>query len=152
MTTDKSHNPGATVTLIVRRTIDASPARLFAAWTEPAHLMRWWGPKGVTCTAAQIDLRVGGEYRLANTFADGGVIWITGVFEVIEPPNQLVYSWRLDAQAGQTERVTVRFQPRGRATEVIVVHERIHDHAARDRHAQGWQGCLDGLDRLMRDG
>jgi len=43
--------------------------------------------------------------------------------------------------------VTVRFEPKGDGTEVIVVHERIADEATRDDHEKGWAGCLDGLER-----
>jgi|SRR6185437_7998763 len=143
------------LTLIVRRTIRATPERLFSAWTDPAQLRSWWGPAQVECPIAEVDLRVGGRYRLANQFPDGSVWWVGGIFETVAPPNLLVYSWELSAgtiQPGGTpppeqavERVTVRFEPRGDATEVVVTHERIADPAARDSHEQGWLGCLDGL-------
>ena len=134
------------VALVVRRTINAAADRLFAAWTEPAEFVQWWGPATVTCTGAEIDLRVGGRYRIANHFADGTTIWIAGVFEVIEPPHKLVYSWRLESQSHPAERVTVHFKARAATvTEVIVTHERITDAALRERHEQGWNGCLDGL-------
>jgi len=41
--------------------------------------------------------------------------------------------------------VTVRFEPRGSATEVIVLHERIADEATSADHEHGWNGCLDNL-------
>jgi uncharacterized protein YndB with AHSA1/START domain len=134
------------ITLIVRRTIRATPERLFDAWTRPDQLQGWWGPAGVRCTAAEVDLRVGGTYRIANQFADGRVLWISGEFEVIERPRRLVYTWRLEAQAA-AERVEIVFATADGGTEVTVTHERVADTAARDRHAQGWAGCLDGLTR-----
>jgi uncharacterized protein YndB with AHSA1/START domain len=136
--------PAAT-TLLVRRTIAATPARLFEAWTEPAQLLAWWGPAGVECTAAEVDLRVGGRFRLANRFPDGTVLWISGEFERIEPPHTLVYTWRVGAATGPAERVTVRFEPHASGTEVLITHERIPNQSLRERHAQGWSGCLDGL-------
>jgi uncharacterized protein YndB with AHSA1/START domain len=135
----------AGVTLVVRRTINAPAARLFDAWTEPAQLLAWWGPAGVECSAAEVDLRVGGLYRIANRFPDGTVLWISGEFERIERPHTLIYTWRIGAPTGPAERVTVRFEPQGTATEVLITHERIPDPALRERHAQGWNGCLDGL-------
>lgn len=140
------------VTLIVRRTIAASAARLFEAWTQPAQLMRWWGPRGVSCTSAEVELKVGGRYRLANQFADGKVIWISGVFEVIEPPTLLIYTWCIEPASSNPERVTVAFQARGEGTEVIVTHQRIASAAARDMHQQGWLGCLDGLLAYLQQG
>jgi uncharacterized protein YndB with AHSA1/START domain len=137
------------LSLIVRRTIAASAARLFAAWTDPAQLPKWWGPRGVRCSRAEVDLRVGGSYRIANEMPDGSVLWIVGSFERIVPPTELAYTWRLESGdgpgEGPAERVTVRFVEGDGTTEVIVVHERIADDAARERHEHGWVGCLDGL-------
>lgn len=135
--------------LIVRRTIRARVERVFDAWTRPEHLVQWWGPKPVRCSGAEVDLRVGGRYRIANQFPDGKVLWIVGEFELVEPPNKLVYSWSLEPGAPSTERVTVRFEPRDGATEVIVVHERIGSAAVRATHAQGWEGCFDGLEQFL---
>jgi Activator of Hsp90 ATPase homolog 1-like protein len=45
--------------------------------------------------------------------------------------------------------VTVRFEPRGEVTDVVVRHERIADTSARDQHERGWLDCLDGLEALV---
>lgn len=140
-----------TVSLMTRRRIHATAERVFEAWTQPAHLKKWWGPDAVTCTEAEIDLRVGGRYRIANQFPDGKTVWIVEEFELIEPPHKLVYTWRLEPDSQASERVTVRFEPREGATEVIVVHERIANRATRDMHEKGWQGCLDGLEKYLID-
>jgi uncharacterized protein YndB with AHSA1/START domain len=131
--------------LIVRRTIRATPAVLFAAWTQPSQLVKWWGPAGVECVEAQVDLQIGGAYRIANRFPDGRVVWISGEFESIEPPHTLVYTWQVEPSVGTPERVTVRFDARGDATDVVILHERIADPDARRGHEVGWEGCLDGL-------
>lgn len=136
--------------LVVRRTIRATPEVLFAAWTQPSHLVKWWGPSGVECVEAQVDLRVGGAYRIANRFPDGRVVWISGDFESIDPPRTLIYTWQLDGSAGAPERVTVRFDARGDATEVVITHERIADPETRRGHEAGWDGCLDGLAAYVR--
>src|ERR1700686_2548640 len=87
-------------TLVVRRRMHSTPEKLFAAWTEPQHLVRWWGPEGVVCPAADIDLRVGGAYRKPNRFPDGRLIWIAGVFELIEPPHRLRCTGKLEPRRG----------------------------------------------------
>jgi len=140
----------STVILVVRRVIQATPERLFAAWTSPEALKKWWGPQSVVCPSAEVDLRVGGHYRIANQFPDGRILWITGEFEVIERPTRLIYSWQVGADPGARERVSVLFAAlAGGDTEVIVTHERIASPALRDRHEQGWRGCLDGLERYI---
>ncbi len=136
------------ITLVIRKTIRATPARLFDAWTQPAQLRQWWGPKEVECIDAQVDLREGGRYRIANRFPDGRVVWIAGEFERIEPPSRLVYTWRVEPSE-VSERVTVRFEGHDEVTDVVVVHERIADPTARDVHEQGWRDCLDGLEAFV---
>lgn len=135
----------AEAVLVVRKVIRASPEQLFAAWTEPRHLMHWWGPDGVACPEAEVDLRVGGRYRLANRMPDGQVHWIEGMFETVEPPHQLIYSWTMGGDETVSERVTVRFDRQGTATEVLVRHERIRDPETARTHRLGWDGCLEGL-------
>ena len=138
-----------TVALVVRRTIATGARRVYDAWVSPSQLRSWWGPAGVRCSHAEVDLRVGGKLRIGNEFADGRTLWIVGEFVEIVPAERLVYTWRVEpASAGSedAERVTVRFEARGpRETEVIVVHERIASEAARTGHEAGWIGCLDGL-------
>jgi uncharacterized protein YndB with AHSA1/START domain len=137
------------LTLVVRRRIRASAARLFESWTTPAQMRQWWGPAGVHCTDVLIDLRVGGRYRIVNALPDGRSIAIEGEFLAIEPPHRLAYTWSIEAVTAVAERVTVRFDPDGEWTEVVVVHERIADPRTRDEHASGWHGCLDGLGRFI---
>ena len=108
------------ITLVVRHTIRATPERLFDAWTRPEQLVEWWGPEGVTCIGPSVDVRVGGAYRIGNRMPDGSEIWIAGVFEAVERPHLLTYTWRIEGMEGEPERVTVRFEPHGTDTEVIV--------------------------------
>jgi uncharacterized protein YndB with AHSA1/START domain len=141
---------GSEITVLeVRRTIYAPVRQVFEAWTQPVHLKRWWGPRPVICIHAEIDLRVNGNYRIANQFPDGSVVWILGKFEVVEPPRKLVYTWRTNPEPALLERVTVQFNASGDATDVVVRHERIPDAATRDKHEHGWEGCLDELASYM---
>src|SRR6266699_1625990 len=98
----------ATITLVVRRIIDAPSEQLFEASPRPGHVKRWWGPRPVRCVDAEIDLRVGGGYRIANQFPDGRLLWIFGEFEVVDSPHKLVYTWHVDPQSEASERVTVQ--------------------------------------------
>ncbi len=104
----------------------------------------------MTCSYAEVDLRVGGRYRIANQLPDGKVLMIEGEFQLVERPHRLVYTWR--AGEDQVSRVTVRFEARVDATEVIVIHEQIPSELVRKSHEQGWQGCLDGLERHLAQG
>lgn len=134
-----------TATLHVRRLIPAPPARVFGAWTNPDELQKWWGPKGVRCLSADVDLCVGGRYKIANELPDKSVLWIVGEFEVVEPPRLLVYTWAVETDASSAERVTVKFLRHDQGTEITLTHERIATASLRDQHRDGWIGCLDGL-------
>ena len=138
-------SPG-TLVLVVRRAIKANPERLFDAWTRSEELLAWWGPRPVRCTRAEVDLRVGGRYRIDNQLPSGGLLTIEGEFTVVERPRKLVYTWSVAPGDGLPELVTVRFDRKAPGlTEVVVTHERIESAALRDSHAEGWNGCLDGL-------
>ena len=142
---EQTANQRETLRLEVRKTIAATPEWLFAAWTQPERLKQWWGPEGVTCIDAVVDLRVGGKYRIGNRLPDGKVLWIIGEYRVVQPPMKLAYTWQIESETHASEIVTVSFEPRENGTEVAVIHERIPDVAIRDQHQYGWQGCLSGL-------
>jgi uncharacterized protein YndB with AHSA1/START domain len=137
------------IALVVRRTIRATPDRIFAAWTEPKHLCAWWGPRPVRCSGAEVDLRVGGRYRIDNLLPDGKTLTIEGEFREIERPSKLVYTWRMGKE--ESSLVTVRFEPSGDATEVTIVHDQVPSEQIRESHAKGWNGCLESLDMYMTE-
>lgn len=144
-----SGRSAASISLQLQRFIPAPPESVFDAWTAPDELRKWWGPEGVRCISAEIDLRVGGAYRIANALPDQSVVWIEGEYERIERPQLLVFSWRLGHEVSHAEKVTVRFRPVAGGTEVSVTHERVGSKALRDQHEQGWIGCLNGLERHL---
>lgn len=131
--------------LKVRRFVAASPDRVFQAWTDSDEMKKWWGPNGVTCLSVEVDLRIGGQYRIENRLPDGSVLWISGKFEVIEKPHLLIYTWIVENTSPTTERIEVQFKQHGSGTNVIIIHDRIATKVLSERHQQGWIGCLEGL-------
>ena len=135
--------------LTLTRVIRAPRERVFAAWTEPEILMQWWGPGPVTCPEAHVDLRVGGDYRIANRQEDGSITWIRGTFERVRPPEELVYTWTIDVANSTPTLVTVEFRQHAEGTELVLTHERFAVEAVRDMHLMGWTGCIDVLEALL---
>jgi uncharacterized protein YndB with AHSA1/START domain len=111
--------------------------------------MKWWGPGRVSCPEAHVDLREGGAYRLANLEPDGSVTWISGHFERVRAPEELVYTWSVSTVPGEPTLVRVLFLPHPDGTELILTHERFAVEAVRDMHLQGWGGCLDKLEAFV---
>ena len=139
----------AVTTLQVTRVFAASRERVFRAWTEPRALKKWFRvAEGYTTPIAEVDLRVGGGYRLGMQppGSDTPLI-VRGVYCEIRPPERLVFTWGWEGspEAVPETLVTVEFFERADQTEVVLTHERLADAAARDQHASGWEGCLDGL-------
>jgi len=135
--------------LRIARVIRAPREKVFAAWTEPASLQKWWGPGATTCTQAEVDLREGGAYRLANLDPDGKVIWISGTFVKIAPPEELAYTWLVSNLPGESTLVRVAFFEHAQGTELVLTHERFAAEAVREMHAQGWNACIDKLEAFL---
>jgi uncharacterized protein YndB with AHSA1/START domain len=77
--------------LIFTRLLDAPPELVFQAWTDPAHLIHWYGPKGFTTTVHQMDVRPGGEWRLTMHGPDGRDYKNRLLFVEVKKPERLVY-------------------------------------------------------------
>lgn len=86
-------------TILVRRWLAAPPARVFAAFTEPALLRRWWGGiPGSTLSVCEVDLRPGGKWRFVERMADGREVPFSGRFRSVEPPHRLVFTMRAEIE------------------------------------------------------
>ena len=146
-----SQKPRTENTLNLRWTFKASREKVFRAWTDPEELKKWWGPEGYATPSAEVDLRVGGKYRLGmRKLPDGEIFYLTGIYREVRPPERLVYSWRWEAEPeyGETQ-VTVDFRQAGNSTEVVLTHEFFPTGKARDDHNRGWSSCLDRLAKLL---
>lgn len=133
--------------LALRRRIKAPPARVYAAWTDPDHLMRWWGPANCTGTRAEIDARVGGRFRIAMTADSGEVHEASGVYREVVPDERLVFTWTWRSTPERESLVTIRLAPDGEGTLLTLIHERLFGAAVRDDHRRGWDEALDKLER-----
>ncbi len=95
----------------ITRTFDASPARVFAAWTEPAEIARWYGPQQFDAPPDRItvDLRPGGRWELTMVRRDGAGEFPIG-YQILEvdPPALLVM--RSDPMPHMPEPTVVRIE------------------------------------------
>jgi uncharacterized protein YndB with AHSA1/START domain len=137
---------GEETTLRLRRTFQAPRQKVFRAWTEPEELKKWWGPDGFSTPSAEIDLRVGGRFRIAMKSPRDNVHVLVGTYREVRPPERLVYTWRWEAEPEYGETlVTVEFLDRGESTEVVLTHELFPTQEACRGHEQGWKGSFDRL-------
>jgi uncharacterized protein YndB with AHSA1/START domain len=61
--------------MVVTRVFDAPRELVWKAWTDPKYVMQWWGPKGFSCPACEMDFRVGGKSLLCMKTPDGYEGW-----------------------------------------------------------------------------
>ena len=134
--------------LTIKRRLNAPPAKVYAAWTDPQMIARWFGPAGVERVEAQTDLRVGGRYHI-TMHVPGDQHDIFGVYREVVPNERLVFSWAWKSTPERESLVTVTFKPDGAGTLLTVLHEQFFDADARDRHQHGWAGAIDKLEKLL---
>jgi uncharacterized protein YndB with AHSA1/START domain len=77
---------------VITRVFDAPRELLWAAWTDPQHLAKWWGPRGLNTEVTQLDVRAGGKYRLVMRSAEGAEYPMRGVYREVVKPQRLVYT------------------------------------------------------------
>ena len=132
-------------TVHITRTLSAPVDRVWAAFTDPEALMAWFWPQslGPKVTA---DVRPGGRFRFDATSAGFAA---TGVYREVSPPTRLVMTWQWDGDAmgddAAESMVTIELTARGDDTDLDLRHERLPSDDERDKHAQGWNDCLDRL-------
>jgi uncharacterized protein YndB with AHSA1/START domain len=152
-------------TLQVKRTFPASRERVFEAWMDPEQLRQWLAPPEGSSPSAEVDARVGGEFRISmkspgmwlfahlpGRFTE--LVHMVGRYQEISPPERLVFTmgWEdfpfvhMDREAST---VTVEFHERGDETEVILTHERQPSRRIRAFHRYGWSGSLRKLENLL---
>lgn len=137
------------VALTVRRTFAAPAERLFAAWTDPRLLRRWMAPGSLVVSEATIDPVVGGEFRVVMEGGGAERHVVRGTIREIEPHRRLVSTWRWEGSEEET-LLTVELDEREPGvTELVLTHARFPDSETRDRHSEGWNGCLAKLVDLV---
>lgn len=136
--------------LVIVRDFAAPPALVFAMWTEPAHLVRWMGPRGFTATDVAQGRNPGDPWRACLRPDDGGPgLWQGGVLREIVPPERLAFTFAWDGADGRPGRetlVTVTFAGRADGGTRMTFRQGAFDtEANRDGHGRGWGSSFDRL-------
>lgn len=122
--------------LSIRRKMPATREVVFEAWTDPQGLREWMCPGDTFAAEATLDLRVGGSYRIVMKSKTRDYVH-TGVYQVVEPPSKLVFTWTREEDEAPT-LVTVEFVAHGDESELVLTHERFHDAEVMKRYQGGW--------------
>jgi serine/threonine protein kinase len=141
-------------TLRITKSIPAPVERVFEAWTRPEVMADWYAPTDeFVPSTIEVDLRVGGTYKVGMKHKDRDLHLVTGQYCRIEEPHLLSFTWAWQTHDVETPdlhlkpetQVTIEICPNGDSTDLTLTHERFRDEALRDRHKVGWTGCLSRL-------
>jgi uncharacterized protein YndB with AHSA1/START domain len=111
--------------------------------------VKWFGPDAGPVEQANLDVRVGGRYSVTFRTEDGEEHHVSGVYREVVPNEKLVFTWAWRSTPERESLVTVSIKPEGSGSLLTLQHEQFFDEPARDRHREGWTGCLNKLERYL---
>ena len=128
------------LSLEIKRLIRAPRDRVYAAWTDPAQLKRWFGPEKVQTRELIADARVGGKFRWDLINSEGEEMTCRGEYRELQPNKKIVFSWQWEDDEDWENHisiVTVELSDREGGTELRLIHENLPNEQSRDGHAGG---------------
>lgn len=155
-TTERKH-------IVLKRIYDVPLESVWKAWTDPEHVMRWWGPRGYTSPSCKIDFREGGRYiwcMRAPKDQGGQDMFTTGVYKKIVPMQLIEFGQSLCDKDGnlldpttlgmppdfpKEVRTVLEFKSLGSKTELTVTEYDWKIGQMRDYSEMGLAECLDKL-------
>lgn len=142
-------------TFVIERTYAASPARVFAAWAEPAAKARWFVCHDEWTTAHhELDFRVGGREHLRVGPPGGPVHAFDCRYQDIVPDQRIVYTYamHLDDTRISVSLATVELKPAGAGTRLIFTEQAVYLDGTSDpiEREHGTRVGLDKLDAALQ--
>jgi uncharacterized protein YndB with AHSA1/START domain len=149
------HAIDPTLDLVLEREVDVPPHLVWAAWTTPEHVKKWFAPKPYETTECEIDLRPGGNFRTVMRSPEGETMdGATGcVLEVVEN-RRLVWTAALGpgfrpVTSDFPFTAIITMEPAGSGTKyrAVAVHgsTELRDQHEKMGFHEGWGAALDQL-------
>ena len=139
------------LTLEMKRVLPAAPSVVFAAFSDPDKLAKWWGPEDLTVPSLEFDPRVGASYRLEMQPPGGDPFYLTGEFREVDPPVRLAFTFVYeDPDPDDVDTlVELSFRDLGESTEVVFTQGPFRTAARRALHRDGWTDSFDKLEQFI---
>lgn len=165
MTTNKAEISVDTPEVKITRVFNAPKRLVWQAWSDPRHLMKWWGPKDFTSPACRIDFKVGGTYLFCMESSEGQKYWSTGKFLAIEPQDRIVFTDNFSDEHGniipasaygfaedfpKDLQVTLLFKEVDGKTHFTLIHTGLPAGEISDMTAGGWNESFDKLVEALK--
>jgi uncharacterized protein YndB with AHSA1/START domain len=144
--------------IVIKRTFHAPRAKVFAMWSDPRYVARWWGTAGSTSTVIAWNFQTGGAWQIEMRTKSGATFTNRGVFGTLTQNESITYTdivdpalcWS-DGRPAPQGAYTITFVDSGQTTEVTI-HARFAnaEDAQRVRGSGMIEGIGEGLTRLER--
>jgi uncharacterized protein YndB with AHSA1/START domain len=140
--------------LKLERHFNANAEAVFAYLTQRSHLLKWWGPEGMSVPEAQLDFSRPGPWSSVMMSADGKRYKVTGTVVAVNPPKSVEFTWAWhDEHDARGHESRVRFEVRpdkGGGTHFTLTHSGLADAESARNHTSGWSSSLVKLERFAK--
>ena len=135
----------------LHRVIKASPEKLYRAFTEPNAMASWLPPYGYLCTVHEMDVKVGGTFKMSfHNFTTGNGHSFGGEYLELKPNEFIKYSDKFDDPNLPGEMVTsVWLKKVSVGTDIKITQENIPSMIPAEMCYLGWQDSLEKLGKLV---
>ena len=139
--------------LVIERVFDATPERVFDYVTRTEHLLKWWGPEGMTVPEHTMNFQTTGPWMSVMMNAEGQRYKVSGHVTHVDPPNSIGFTWAWhdgNDSRGVESHVTIRLVPaQGGGTAFTLSHVDLPSEEVAENHRKGWTSTLRKLDALI---
>jgi len=139
-------------TLTIKRSLKAPVQLVWEAWTQPEHIAKWWGPKGMRVEVAEHNFNVGGRWKYTMKMSDGNKFITEGVYSEIVELVKIISSADFKPMTEGVE-IQALFEADGDVTNFTfnVVHptEEYCKQQESMGFMNGWGSVFDGLERHL---
>ena len=137
--------------LKIERVFPVSPEKVFAFLTQTDHLLKWWGPEGVSMKEHNLDLSRPGAWSSTLVNSKGDLHKMSGVVVAVDPPNSVEFTWGWHDekdQRGYESRVRFEVRETDGGTLFQLTHSGLTDEEAAANHGKGWASALRKLEHI----
>lgn len=134
--------------IVLRRSYPVPPPAVWRAWVDAAVLRVWFGQADAPEWQAQMDVRIGGRYRLWMRGPDGRYYEAYGEYREVVPGRKLVFTWTWKQGADTEALITVVLKEAGGGTELEFMLDPVID----PREREAWRADFERLEQLLQEG
>jgi len=131
--------------VVIERLLNAPVDFVWQIWTMPQFIQQWFGsdPKG-TVLSIDIDLTLGGHYRIAFQDSDGTTHAAFGEYLEITEESRLHCTWEWESEPGHVTELSVEFTPEGEKTRLALTHANLNPSSLHG-YKDGWNATVDKI-------